>query len=127
MENQESVLSLCLSLCHGQICSLQERLQELSSLVQHWQQLHLDSEQTLALREEELVVCKVELAFLKEELSKMTEQVQEDTNRHSRHTTQDAGREPIPNIQKTSAAPQVSAAEKVSRIPGTAWPETGLG
>ncbi|TRZ15445.1 hypothetical protein HGM15179_011692 [Zosterops borbonicus] len=90
-----------------EICSLQERLQELSSLVQHWQQLHLDSEQTLALREEELVVCKVELAFLKEELSKMTEQVQEDTNRHSRHTTQDAGREPIPNIQKTSAAPQV--------------------
>ncbi|XP_064242294.1 polyamine-modulated factor 1-binding protein 1 isoform X2 [Passer domesticus] len=65
--------------------SLQERLQELSSLVQHWQQLHLDSEQTLALREEELVVCKVELAFLKEELSKVTEREQ-DTRRHSRHT-----------------------------------------
>ncbi|XP_039552426.1 polyamine-modulated factor 1-binding protein 1 [Passer montanus] len=65
--------------------SLQERLQELSSLVQHWQQLHLDSEQTLALREEELVVCKVELAFLREELSKVTEREQ-DTKRHSRHT-----------------------------------------
>ncbi|XP_005052270.1 PREDICTED: polyamine-modulated factor 1-binding protein 1 isoform X2 [Ficedula albicollis] len=63
--------------------SLQERLQELSSLVQHWQQLHLDRERTLAQREEELVVCKVELAFLKEELSKKTKQVQ-DTNRHSR-------------------------------------------
>ncbi|KFO63403.1 Polyamine-modulated factor 1-binding protein 1, partial [Corvus brachyrhynchos] len=62
--------------------SLQERLQELSSLAQHWQQLHLDSERTLALREEELVVCKVELAFLKEELSKLTVQMQ-DTNRHS--------------------------------------------
>ncbi|XP_053843319.1 polyamine-modulated factor 1-binding protein 1 isoform X1 [Vidua macroura] len=79
---------------------LQERLQELSSLVQHWQQLHLDSEQTLALREDELVVCKVELAFLKEELSKVTEQVQ-DTNRHSRHTRQDAGGEPVPNVQNT--------------------------
>ncbi|XP_056356654.1 polyamine-modulated factor 1-binding protein 1 isoform X2 [Oenanthe melanoleuca] len=63
--------------------SLQEKLQELSSLVQHWQQLHLDCERTLAQREEELVVCKVELAFLKEELSRKTKQVQ-DTNRHSR-------------------------------------------
>ncbi|XP_077041001.1 polyamine-modulated factor 1-binding protein 1 isoform X2 [Agelaius phoeniceus] len=51
--------------------SLQEKLQELSSLVQHWQQLHLDSEQILALREEKLVVFKVEPSFLKEELSKL--------------------------------------------------------
>lgn len=92
MKNQESVLSLCLSLCHGQTYSLQKRLQEQSSLVQHWQQLYLDREQTLALQEEELVVCKVELAFLKEELSKMAEQVQEDTNRHSRPTRQDCRR-----------------------------------
>lgn len=100
VKNQESVLSLCLSLCHGQTYSLQERLQELSSLAQHWQQLHLDSERTLALREEELVVCKVELAFLKEELSKVTVQMQ-NTNRHSRHTGQDAGGEPVPNVQST--------------------------
>ncbi|RMC09405.1 hypothetical protein DUI87_14413 [Hirundo rustica rustica] len=86
--------------------SLQERLQELSSLVQHWQQLHLESERALALREEELVVCKVELAFLKEELSKVTDHVQ-DTNRHSRHTRQDAGEESIPNVQNTSTSPQV--------------------
>ncbi|KAF4789260.1 polyamine modulated factor 1 binding protein 1 [Turdus rufiventris] len=71
-------------------CSLQERLQELSSLVQHWQQLHLKRERTLAQREEELVVCKVELAFLKEELSKLKKQVR-DTNRFS----------PIPNVQNT--------------------------
>lgn len=126
MKKQESVLNLCLSLCYVQTYSLQERLQELSNLVQHWQQLHLDTERTLARREEELVVCKGELAFLKEELSKMTEQVQ-DTNRHSRHTRQDAEGGPIPNVQSTSAAPQVRAAEKVSRIPGIAWPETGLG
>lgn len=125
MKNQKPVLSLCLSLGHVQTYSLQERLQELSNLVQHWQQLHLDSERTLALREEELVVCKVELAFLKEGLSKMTEQVQ-DINRHSRHTRQDAEREPVPYVQSTSA-PQERAAEKVSRIPGIAWPETGLG
>ncbi|KAK2545594.1 Pmfbp1 [Columba livia] len=56
--------------------SLRERLQELSSQAQHWQQLHQDSEQALAAREEELVVCKVELAFLKEELSKAMEQVE---------------------------------------------------
>ncbi|KFV49632.1 Polyamine-modulated factor 1-binding protein 1, partial [Gavia stellata] len=58
--------------------SLQERLQEL----QHWQQLHQDSKRALAMREEELVVCKVELAFLKEELSKATEQVQDRNRQH---------------------------------------------
>ncbi|XP_051661630.1 transcription factor SPT20 homolog isoform X2 [Manacus candei] len=71
----------------------EERLQDLSRQAQHWQQLHVDSERALALREEELVVCKVELAFLMEELSKVTEQV-EDTNR------QDAG-EPTPHSQNT--------------------------
>lgn len=81
---------LSLRLCHGQTYSLQERLQELSSLVQHWQQLHLKHERSLAQREEELVVCKVELAFLKEELSKLKKQVR-DTNRFS----------PIPNVQNT--------------------------
>ncbi|GAB0195352.1 polyamine-modulated factor 1-binding protein 1 [Grus japonensis] len=59
-----------------EVYSLQERLQELSSQAQRWQQLHQESEQALAMREEELVVCKVELAFLKEELSKATEQVE---------------------------------------------------
>ncbi|KAJ7415888.1 polyamine modulated factor 1 binding protein 1 [Willisornis vidua] len=49
----------------------EERLQELSRQAQHWQQLHVNSERALALREDELVVCKVELAFLKEELSKV--------------------------------------------------------
>lgn len=73
-----------------QTYSLQERLQELSSLVQHWHQLHLKRERTLVQREEELVVCKVELAFLKEELSKLTKQVR-DTNRFS----------PVPNVQNT--------------------------
>ncbi|XP_032557269.1 tropomyosin-like isoform X3 [Chiroxiphia lanceolata] len=77
----------------------EERLLDLSRQAQHWQQLHVDSERALALREEELVVCKVELAFLMEELSKVTEQVQ-DTNRHSRHTRQDAG-EPTPHSQNT--------------------------
>ncbi|XP_017671811.1 PREDICTED: antigen LPMC-61-like isoform X2 [Lepidothrix coronata] len=77
----------------------EERLQDLSRQAQHWQQLHVDSERALALREEELVVCKVELAFLMEELSKVTEQVQ-DTSRHSRHTRQDAG-EPTPHSQNT--------------------------
>ncbi|XP_027589210.1 protein Daple-like isoform X2 [Pipra filicauda] len=77
----------------------EERLQDLSRQAQHWQQLHVDSERALALREEELVVCKVELAFLMEELSKVTEQV-EDTNRHSRHARQDAG-EPTPHSQNT--------------------------
>ncbi|KFP09453.1 Polyamine-modulated factor 1-binding protein 1, partial [Egretta garzetta] len=62
--------------------SLQERLQEMSSRAQHWQQLHWDSERALAMREEELVVCKVELAFLKEELSKATEQVQDRQRQH---------------------------------------------
>ncbi|KFW95574.1 Polyamine-modulated factor 1-binding protein 1, partial [Phalacrocorax carbo] len=54
----------------------------LRSASQHWQQLHQDSEHTLAMREEELVVCKVELAFLKEELSKATEQVQDGNRQH---------------------------------------------
>ncbi|KAM6380687.1 polyamine-modulated factor 1-binding protein 1 isoform 2-T2 [Pluvialis apricaria] len=62
--------------------SLQEKLQELSSQAQHWQQLHQDSEQALAVREEELVVCKVELAFLKEELRKAKEQVQDRNRQH---------------------------------------------
>ncbi|KAK4814540.1 hypothetical protein QYF61_023739 [Mycteria americana] len=62
--------------------SLQERLQELSSRAQRWQQLHRDSERALAMREEELVVCKVELAFLKEELSKAMEQVQDGHRQH---------------------------------------------
>ncbi|KFP79508.1 Polyamine-modulated factor 1-binding protein 1, partial [Acanthisitta chloris] len=60
--------------------SLRKRLWKLSSQVQRWQQLYLDSEQALALQEEELIVCKVELAFLKEELSKVAVQVQH-TNR----------------------------------------------
>ncbi|XP_027502636.1 antigen LPMC-61-like isoform X4 [Corapipo altera] len=77
----------------------EERLLDLSRQAQHWQQLHVDSERALALREEELVVCKVELAFLMEELSKVTEQVQ-DTNMHSRHTRQDAG-EPTSHSQNT--------------------------
>lgn len=89
-----SLCSACLtaSLCRRQAHSLQERLQELSSRAQHWQQLHQDSERALARREEELVVCKVELAFLKEELSKATEQVQ-DRNRqyHSPRTGAQAG------------------------------------
>ncbi|KFV43594.1 Polyamine-modulated factor 1-binding protein 1, partial [Tyto alba] len=55
---------------------------ELSSRAQHWQQLHEDSEQALAMREKELVVCKVELSFLKEELSKATEQVQDRNRQH---------------------------------------------
>nr|XP_009685281.1 PREDICTED: polyamine-modulated factor 1-binding protein 1 [Struthio camelus australis] len=62
---------------------LEKRLQELSSRAQQWQQLHEDSERTLATREEELVVCKVELAFLKEKLSKALEQkeaLQHETN-----------------------------------------------
>lgn len=54
----------------------------MSSRAQHWQQLHWDSERALAMREEELVVCKVELAFLKEELSKATEQVQDRQRQH---------------------------------------------
>ncbi|KFO04755.1 Polyamine-modulated factor 1-binding protein 1, partial [Balearica regulorum gibbericeps] len=45
-------------------------------------QLHQESERALAMREEELVVCKVELAFLKEELSKATEQVQDRNRQH---------------------------------------------
>ncbi|XP_074738241.1 polyamine-modulated factor 1-binding protein 1 isoform X2 [Strix uralensis] len=56
--------------------TLQERLRELSSRAQHWQQLHQASEQALATREKELVVCKLELSFLKEELSKATEQIE---------------------------------------------------
>ncbi|XP_026712813.1 polyamine-modulated factor 1-binding protein 1 [Athene cunicularia] len=56
--------------------ALQEQLQELSSRAQHWQQLHWASQQALATREEELVVCKLELLFLKEELSKATEQIE---------------------------------------------------
>ncbi|KFQ19757.1 hypothetical protein N331_09491, partial [Merops nubicus] len=43
---------------------------------QHWQQLQQDSERALALREEELLLCKAELASLKEELSEAMEQVQ---------------------------------------------------
>nr|XP_021146431.1 polyamine-modulated factor 1-binding protein 1 isoform X3 [Columba livia] len=74
--HQEPTLSQSHCLCHPQAQSLRERLQELSSQAQHWQQLHQDSEQALAAREEELVVCKVELAFLKEELSKAMEQVE---------------------------------------------------
>ncbi|XP_027540897.1 nuclear transcription factor Y subunit beta-like isoform X2 [Neopelma chrysocephalum] len=77
----------------------EERLQDLSRQAQYWQQLHVDSERALALREEELVVCKVELAFLMEELSKVSEQVQ-DTSSHSRHTRQNAG-EPTPHSQNT--------------------------
>ncbi|KAJ7400630.1 polyamine-modulated factor 1-binding protein 1 [Pitangus sulphuratus] len=76
----------------------EESLHDLSRLAQHWQQLHVDSERALALREEELVVCKVELAFLMEELSKVTEQVQ-DTDRHSRYTRQDV--KPTPHSQNT--------------------------
>lgn len=74
--------SLTVSLCYRQAHSLRERLQELSSRAQQWQQLHQDSEQALAMRDEELVVCKVELAFLKEELSKATEQVQDSNRQH---------------------------------------------
>lgn len=107
MKDQESVLSLCLSLCHGQTCSLQEMRQELSSLVQHWQQQQLESELALALREDKLVVYKVELVFLKEELSKVTEQVQ-DMNRHSRHTRQDVG-EPVPKCSEHLSSPSVSS------------------
>ncbi|XP_027759196.1 transcription factor SPT20 homolog isoform X3 [Empidonax traillii] len=76
----------------------EESLHDLSRLAQHWQQLHVDSERALALREEELVVCKVELAFLMEELSKVTEQVQ-DTDGHSRYTRQDV--KPTPHSQNT--------------------------
>lgn len=85
-QGTRSLCSACLSLtasqCHQQAHSFQERLQELSSRAQHWQQLQEDSERALAMREEELVVCKVELAFLKEELSKATEQVQDRNRQH---------------------------------------------
>ncbi|KFP43163.1 Polyamine-modulated factor 1-binding protein 1, partial [Chlamydotis macqueenii] len=62
--------------------SLQKRLQERSSQAQHWQQLHQDSEQALAMREKELVDCKVDLAFLKEQLSMAKEQVQDRNRQH---------------------------------------------
>lgn len=73
---------LTASLCHRQAHSLQERLRELRSRAQYWQELYKDSAQALAMREEELVVCKVELAFLKEELSKAMEQVQVRKRQH---------------------------------------------
>ncbi|XP_075289644.1 uncharacterized protein LOC142362835 isoform X2 [Opisthocomus hoazin] len=38
--------------------ALQDRLQELSSRAQHWQQLQQDRERALAVPEEELVGCK---------------------------------------------------------------------
>ncbi|XP_035192549.1 polyamine-modulated factor 1-binding protein 1 [Oxyura jamaicensis] len=75
--------------------SLQQRLHELSSQAQHWQQLYQDSQQALALQEEELVVCKVELAFLKEELSKAMEQVQDRTMQHHSSRTGGVEAEPL--------------------------------
>ncbi|XP_072202409.1 polyamine-modulated factor 1-binding protein 1 [Excalfactoria chinensis] len=55
--------------------SFQDKLQQLSSQVQYWQQLHQDTQRTLARRDEELSVCKAELA-LKEELIKAMKQAQ---------------------------------------------------
>lgn len=81
--HQERTLRQSHCLCHPQAQSLRERLQEVSSRAQCWQQLHQDSERALAAREEELVVCKVELAFLKEELSKAMEQVQDGKEQHA--------------------------------------------
>ncbi|XP_075289642.1 polyamine-modulated factor 1-binding protein 1-like isoform X1 [Opisthocomus hoazin] len=62
--------------------ALQDRLQELSSRAQHWQQLQQDRERALAVPEEELVGCKVDLAFLREELSRATAQVQDRNRQH---------------------------------------------
>ncbi|XP_057255905.1 transcription factor sma-9-like [Pezoporus wallicus] len=45
--------------CKQEAHSLQETLCELRSRAQYWQELYKDSAQTLAMREEELVVCKV--------------------------------------------------------------------
>ncbi|OXB68806.1 hypothetical protein ASZ78_002221 [Callipepla squamata] len=50
-----------------EVCSLQEELQQLRSQAQHWEMLHRDREQTLAMMQEELAVCKLELAFLKQD------------------------------------------------------------
>ncbi|OXB52125.1 hypothetical protein ASZ78_009733, partial [Callipepla squamata] len=49
------------------VCSLQEELQKLRSQAQHWEMLHRDREQTLAIMKEELTVCKAELAFLEQD------------------------------------------------------------
>ncbi|KAM9509229.1 polyamine-modulated factor 1-binding protein 1-like isoform 1-T1 [Guaruba guarouba] len=68
--------------CKEEAHSLQERLHELRSRAQYWQELYKDSTQALDMREEQLVVCKVELAFLKEELSKAMEQVQDRKRQH---------------------------------------------
>ncbi|XP_062469000.1 transcription factor sma-9-like isoform X2 [Pezoporus occidentalis] len=45
--------------CKQEAHSLQETLCELRSRAQYWQELYKDSAQALAMREEELVVCKV--------------------------------------------------------------------
>ncbi|OXB50976.1 hypothetical protein ASZ78_008623, partial [Callipepla squamata] len=50
-----------------EIRSLQEELQKLRSQAQHWEMLHRDREQTLAMMNQELAVCKAELAFFRQE------------------------------------------------------------
>ncbi|OXB51408.1 hypothetical protein ASZ78_005894, partial [Callipepla squamata] len=60
----------CVYLCR-RVGSLQEELQNLRSQAQHWEMLHRDSEQTLAIMKEELTVCKAELAFLKKDRQKV--------------------------------------------------------
>ncbi|XP_064884328.1 polyamine-modulated factor 1-binding protein 1 isoform X3 [Columba livia] len=154
--HQEPTLSQSHCLCHPQAQSLRERLQELSSQAQHWQQLHQDSEQALAAREEELVVCKVELAFLKEELSKAMEQVEtlgcshalacSDSSRlckdrelvlvnisqcvkEQMHLQDSLGRLWENKCLTVRTCEQHHTCEelKASRIPSTAWPRTGPG
>ncbi|OXB52924.1 hypothetical protein ASZ78_004111 [Callipepla squamata] len=60
----------CVYLCR-RVGYLQEELQNLRSQAQHWEMLHRDSEQTLAIMKEELTVCKAELAFLKQDRQKV--------------------------------------------------------
>ncbi|XP_065605277.1 uncharacterized protein LOC136056841 [Cyrtonyx montezumae] len=64
-----------------EICSLQERVQQLSSQAEHWEQLHQESEQTLSTCRQELDVCNVEMAFFRQNrqqlLSEMKQSRQE--------------------------------------------------
>ncbi|XP_065605278.1 14-3-3 protein zeta-like [Cyrtonyx montezumae] len=64
-----------------EICSLQERVQQLNSQAEHWEQLHQESEQTLSTCRQELDVCNVELAFFRQNrqqlLSEMKQSRQE--------------------------------------------------
>ncbi|XP_010716438.1 polyamine-modulated factor 1-binding protein 1 [Meleagris gallopavo] len=96
--------------------SFQEKLQKLSSQVRYWQELHQDTQRTLARREDELSVCNAEMDF-KEEFIKAMRQAQ--ARNRQNHSPRTGGVQPEPQAPLKDRSWPTGRAE--AERPGQEW------